>query len=242
VQKKKKKMSDDELEHDARRQEHRFVYDERQMVRSLINDRPPGFWCDTSFAEDDLPDWRKQLPARLRQIPSYLPMKAQWASSTDHADQCLSRVLTDDANFWSSKGSESPDTDERLQFVPPGGDLASVSFLIISVFRCFYQDGFPIYPPTHVQVRLGDLGHMDSPGVWEGEKIPVRATEYFQVIKVPSSAPIAGCVELVLYGKRQRQWEDGKWYTCLRRFAVFGKLVSMDEAVFQAMSGGPLKR
>lgn len=216
------------------------VFEERIIIRSLLNDRPADFFCDNSFSEDNLPEWMQQISRpRMNQNPVVLPLEAHWASSTDHLDQCLARVLRDDHNFWSSLGSESPDTDERVQFVLPQGQLAAVSFLVLSVFRCTYQDGFPIYPPSHIRLRLGDVGHMDSPGVWEGEKIPIRATEYFQVFQVPGTAPLAGCVELVLYGKRQRQWEDQKWYTCLRRVAAFGKLVSVDEAVAQAMSRGP---
>lgn len=79
-------------------------------------------------------------------------------SSHDHASQTIAETLSfDRQSFWSSSGSDSPESDEFLlyELVAP---FCLVSRIEITPFKAIYQLGAPVYPPKTlvVEISFGD--------------------------------------------------------------------------------------
>lgn len=113
----------------------------------------------------------KRLHFRLTapQARESLLAEALAATSTDHPQENVSNTLRPSSRsrdlmcYWSSRGSEDPDSCEALAF-RLAHPLCLVTEVQLRPFKAFFQWGAPIYAPHAMRFRLGGISCFDSAG------------------------------------------------------------------------------
>jgi hypothetical protein len=139
-------------------------------------------------------------------------------SSCDHAEQTVWQTINQDSRFWSSTGSADAHSSEYLiyQLSMP---ITLISEVELSIYRCEYQSNFPCYAPVLAQVSVGFL-----PDVWHYRSPPflIEQSAAVQRLLLGPELVYGQYVRIDLFGRRQRQQQDGLYYTTVRHVGVAG--------------------
>jgi len=139
------------------------------------------------------------------------------ASSTDYT-QVASCSLEDTASFWSSKSSDSPDSNEYVIY-----SLYEPLSVIKQVNLHFYQENtfrgtYVVFCPKEIQISVGfDINHMH----YTSSPMPVKQIRTCQqfVLKEPQFGSV---VRIDFLGKTQTHETNNKYYTVLRYIEIRG--------------------
>mmetsp|Transcript_15250 Transcript_15250/g.46066 ORF Transcript_15250/g.46066 Transcript_15250/m.46066 type:complete len:422 (+) Transcript_15250:724-1989(+) len=175
---------------------------------------------DKDFVRDLYPGAAEAHAQRYDHVQQYrqLVVDATSVSSMDHPVQGPGCVLSDDATFWSSTGSDDTAREEHitLRLASPLCELRSVS---LCFYRAEFQFGEPVYPSNQVSFYVGpskDRLHRASP------RFIVWPTDWRQTFFLLQDVPVGGVLRIVMHGRRQKQLEDMRHYVCLRHVEAHG--------------------
>ena len=158
-----------------------------------------------SFVSFDDPSWKNSEKKRFR-------------STVDNSAQDISQTQKPDMEFWSSEGSNEPDSDEFLIYKMKDAHTLITS-VDISFYQALYQVGRPCYAPLKVRISVGnELDSMD----FVSEQLKVRNVPTPQRIKLVPNFCFGRFIKVELIGKRQKQPDDLKYYTCVRWLTARG--------------------
>ena len=163
------------------------------------------------------------------------------ASSCDSPDQDIGCTLDDSSEtFWSSSGSEVPPVDQSrgLEAATSRQEFETLTYRLqgpcelravaVTFFRADFQMGAPVYPCEWAEVLVGA-----SPSTLQpvGPRMPIRPSSELQVLPVWPPVLCAGLLQVRLFGKPQRQLEDGLRYVAVLNVRAVGRLLGPDEVL-----------
>ncbi|XP_071707578.1 F-box protein At4g00755-like [Rutidosis leptorrhynchoides] len=158
-------------------------------------------------------------------------------NTLDPRDRVLHRY-----SYWSSKGSDNPDTPETLIY------NLTASFCIITEihlhpFQAMFHLHFPIYSSKFVRFRMGhpkcwneidrDFIEVqecaDDKFIWTytSKMFPVAQENRLQRFELPEPVVcIGGYLQVELLGRVQKQEDDDKYYICVAHVQAIGRQLS----------------
>lgn len=172
-------------------------------------------------------EWKKlmqdlgnNLPRQVLHNGSSMINRGVFESTRDCLTQGIANTLVDDyVSFWSSKGSNDPNSVEILEFFL--SDHALIGAIEICVYQANWQEGFPIYAPQFVQFSTSfTQGEKDIH--WKSEKFLCKNIPEPQIFKFPTQLIVGSFLRITLIGRCTKQPGDNLYYTVLRLVKCIG--------------------
>jgi hypothetical protein len=140
------------------------------------------------------------------------------ASSEDHTSQSIEQALEHSSHsFWSSKGSEDPDTGEFLEF-DLGDPFCIIYQFIIHPFKASFQRGMPTYAPKFCSISVG----LDKNSIYYSSPLYACENVNRELCFTLPCLLVAGFVRVNFFGRHETQPADNLYYTVMQQVKVKG--------------------